>query len=257
VAIEHPATATDGAGGPSPFEDHLEAQLISEYERRDRMVSDSLYAQDNPSYLLMSQARERVSLRLLSEAGLFPRAGMPCLEVGYGRLGALGTLISWGLRESDLHGIEMDPRRAAAAQAALSGADLRVGDARHVPWADETFSLVVTWTVFSSILSRTAREAVATEIIRVLKPGGALLYYDFAWNNPKNPHVRGVSGREVRRLFAGLDGSIRSATLAPPLARIFASRSWLLATALDGIPFLRSHRVAVLVKRPQAAATVA
>ena len=255
MATENRAAATDHSDGPSPVDDGLEAELISEYERRDRTVSESLYAQHNPGYLLMSQARERVSLRLLSEAGAFPQAGSPCLEVGYGRLGALGTLMSWGLRESDLHGIEMDPRRASVAQAALAGADLRVGDARSMPWADDTFALVVTWTVFSSILDQAARAAVAAEIVRVLKPGGALLYYDFSWNNPRNPHVRGVSAGEVRRLFTGLDGSIRSVTLAPPLARIVAPRSWLVATALDCVPFLRSHRAAVLIKRPQGTAS--
>lgn len=254
MSPEHPSAPTDTAPSPAPVADELAGQLISEHERRDRTVADSLYAQHNPGYLLMSHARERASLRLLSEARAIPRPGTPCLEVGYGRLGALGTLISWGVRESDLHGIEMDPRRAAAAQAALSGADLRVGDARRMPWADDTFGLVVTWTVFSSILDEAAREAVAAEVVRVLKPGGALLYYDFAWNNPRNPHVRGVSAREVRRIFAGLDGSICSATLAPPLARIFAPRSWLVATALDSIPFLRSHRVGVLIKGPQAVA---
>jgi SAM-dependent methyltransferase len=196
----------------------------------------------------MSQARERVSVQLLNDAGVFPAAGAPCLEIGYGRLGALGTLISWGLRESDLHGIEMDARRAAVAQAALPVADLRVGDARTMPWADGTFALVVTWTVFSSILSDSARAAVAAEIVRVLRPGGALLYYDFAWNNPRNPDVRGVRSAEVKRLFSALSGSVRSATLAPPLARLVAPRSWLIATALDRVPFLRSHRVAVLVK---------
>jgi SAM-dependent methyltransferase len=253
MATDGQTATPDPAEGPSPFDDGLEAQLISEYERRDRTVSESLYAQHNPSYLLMSQARERVALRLLSEAAALPQAGSPCLEVGYGRLGALGTLMSWGLRESDLHGIEMDPRRASVAQAAFRGADLRIGDARSMPWVDDTFALVVTWTVFSSILSETARQAVAAEIIRVLKPGGALLYYDFAWNNPKNPNVRGVSAGEVRRLFGGLEGSICSVTLAPPLARIVAPHSWLIATALDCIPFLRSHRVAVLIKKPGSA----
>lgn len=235
----------DGHAGP---DDRLGAELISEYERRDRTVAESLYAPHNPGYLLMSQARERVSLQLLRAAGAFPGPGTPCLEVGYGRLGALGTLVSWGVPAADLHGIEMDPRRAAAAQAALPGADLRVGDARRMPWADGRFGLVVTWTVFSSILDDAARQAVATEIVRVLRPGGALLYFDFAWNNPGNPHVRGVPSAEVRRLFAGLDGTIRPATLAPPLARLVAPRSWLLATALDSLPFLRSHRVAVLKK---------
>ncbi len=228
----------------------LEAELISEYERRDQRLSASLYSQHNPGYLLMSQARERESVRLLNDAGVFPSAGSPCLEIGYGRLGALGTLISWGVRESDLHGIEIDARRAAVAQAALPGADLRVGDARTMPWADNTFALVVTWTVFSSILSDAARTALAAEIVRVLRPGGALLYYDFAWNNPKNAHVRGIGTSEVMRLFPSLRGRVRSATLAPPLARLVAPRSWLIASALDRLPFLRTHRVAALVKEP-------
>ena len=226
----------------------LKAELLAEYERRDRVVPDSLYAQHNLGYLLMSQSRERTSVRMLNEAGVFPRPGSRCLEVGYGRLGALGTLISWGLRESDLHGIEMDARRAKVAQEALSGADLRVGDAREMPWPSDTFALVVAWTVFSSILSDSVRTAVATEMVRVLKPGGAVLYYDFAWNNPRNRHVRAVTRRQLRTLFAGLHGSIRATSLAPPLARLTAPRSWLLATALDSLPFLRSHRVAVLIK---------
>jgi SAM-dependent methyltransferase len=244
----------DDATGPG---DGLGAELALEYERRDRTIDGSRYAQHNPGYLLMSQARERMSLRLLSAAGVFPGPGAPCLEIGYGRLGALGTLVSWGVAVSDLHGIELDARRAAAAQAALPGADLRVGDARRLPWADGTFALVVTWTVFSSILKDAARRAVADEIVRVLKPGGALLYYDFAWDNPRNPHVRGISSHEVRRLFAGLEGAIRPATLAPPLARLIAPRSWLLATALEAFPFLRTHRVAVLVKPHDPARTPA
>ncbi|MEP6914022.1 MAG: class I SAM-dependent methyltransferase [Acidobacteriota bacterium] len=228
--------------------DDLKATVIAEYERRDRVVPGDLYAQYNPGYLLMSQARERASVSMLERAGVFPQPGMPCLEVGYGRLGALGALISWGLRVSDLHGIEMDERRAAVAQSALPGADLRVGDARTMPWADGTFALVITWTVFSSIASDSIRQAVADEIVRVLKPGGALLYYDFAWNNPSNRHVRAVTRSELRTLFSTLTGSIRAVPLAPPLSRLTAPRSWLLATALDALPFLRSHRVAVLTK---------
>ena len=127
---------------------------------------------------------------------------------------------------------------------------LRVGDARNMPWADGTFALVIAWTVFSSILSDSIRQAVANEIVRVLRPGGALLYYDFAWNNPRNRNVRAVTRPQLRTLFAALPGSIRAVTLAPPLSRLIAPRSWLLATALDSLPFLRSHQVAVLTKPP-------
>jgi len=82
----------------------------------------------------------------------------------------------------------------------------------------------------------------------VLAPGGALLWYDFAFNNPKNPHVRGISRSEVRKLFPQLVGKIKSVTLAPPLARLIVPRSWTLATFLEAVPFLRTHLLAVLIK---------
>jgi hypothetical protein len=90
---------------------------------------------------------------------------------------------------------------------------------------------------------------VAGEITRVLAPGGALLWYDFAVNNPWNPHVRKVDRKGLRELFPELSGEIRSITLAPPIARFAAPKSWVLATMLEAIPFLRTHLIGVLVKR--------
>ncbi len=187
---------------------------------------------------------------MLKQAGVFPASGHPCLEVGYGSLGWLGELVNWGLRESDLHGIQLDPVRSRRAREILPGADLRCGDASQLPWADESFQLVVVSTVFTSILDQVVRKAVAVEITRVLAKGGALLWYDFAVNNPRNPNVRKVDRSELRGLFPDLHGSIRTATLAPPLARRVVARSWVAATLLEALPPLRTHLVAVLVKKP-------
>ncbi len=48
---------------------------------------------------------------MLHRAGVFPKAGDPCLEVGFGWLGWLGNLLSWGVRERDLHGIDLNPAK--------------------------------------------------------------------------------------------------------------------------------------------------
>jgi hypothetical protein len=101
-------------------------------------------------------------------------------------------------------------------------------------------------TLFTSILDPEVRRRVAGEIVRVLAPGGALLWYDFAVNNPANPNVRRVTRRELARLFPSLSGPIRSVTLLPILARAVAPRCWTIATLLEAIPFLRTHLVAVL-----------
>lgn len=224
-------------------------RVEAEYVRREREISPTLYAPWQPSEIFMKAERKRVAAKRLHDAGVFPKAGLKCLEVGFGSLGWLGDLISWGVPEGDICGIELDPVRAKRAQELLPVADLRVGDATDLPWQSGTFHLVIASTVFTSILDSDVRHLVAGEISRVLAPGGALLWYDFAVNNPRNPGVRKVDRSELRRLFPQLRGGMRSVTLVPPLARFLAPRSWFLATLLEAIPLLRTHLLAVLVKR--------
>jgi ubiquinone/menaquinone biosynthesis C-methylase UbiE len=211
-------------------------------------VDQELYALWQPAEMLMRAERKRIAAWMLQQADVFPKENDQCLEVGFGSLGWLGELITWGVRETELHGIELDPCRAEQARKILPLADLRVGDASELPWASDCFHLVVASTVFTSILEPDIRRIIAGEISRVLKPGGALLWYDFAVNNPRNPHVRRVSRKELRQLFPHLSGDIRSVTLAPPLARLVAPRSWALATVLAAVPWLRTHLLGVLIK---------
>jgi SAM-dependent methyltransferase len=222
-------------------------RLRVEYQRRAQINSD-LYSPWQPAEIFFKSGRKAVAAAMLNEARVFPRTGARCLEVGCGSGGWLADLISWGVRDSDLHGIDIDPVRIRRAKEIWSAADLRVGDAADLPWDDGTFSLVISSTVFTSVLDHDVRALIANEIIRVLAPGGALLWYDFAFDNPQNAQVRGIGRREIRKLFVQLAGNIRSVTLAPPLARLIVPRSWALATLLEAIPFLRTHLLAVLIK---------
>ncbi len=213
-------------------------------------MAPDLYAPWRADEIFMRSGRRRIAAATLHEAGVFPRAGDPCLEIGFGSLGWLGELLCWGVGQADLHGIDLDPARVGHAREILPWADLRVGDATDLPYESDSFRLVIASTVFTSILDLQVRRMVAREIARVLTPGGALLWYDFVVNNPKNPHVRKVGRKELRQLFPQLQGRMKSVTLAPPLARLVAPRSWLLATFLEGIPLLRTHLLAVLRKTP-------
>jgi len=227
----------------------VELQRIqAEYQRRALEIDPDRYAAWQPAEILMRAGRKRTAAMMLNQAGVFPKADHQCLEIGFGSLGWLGDLITWRVPEINLHGIELDPVRAERAQNILPLADLRVGDATALPWQDNTFRLVVASTVFTSILRSTVRRMIAAEIIRVLAPGGALLWYDFAVNNPKNQQVRKVGRKELKQLFPQLKGEVELVTLAPPVARLVAPRSWTLATFLEAVPLLRTHLLAVLVK---------
>jgi len=223
-------------------------RIQAEYQRRAKEIKSDLYSPWQPAQIFFRTVRTTVAAGMLNEALVFPRPGDTCLEVGCGTGGWLADLISWGVREGDLHGIDIDALRISRAKEILPAADLRVGDATRLPWDNDTFNVVVSSTLFTSVLDLGVRYLIAGEIVRVLAPGGTLLWYDFAFNNPKNPHVRGISRSEVRKLFPQLAGKIRSVTLAPPLARLIVPHSWTLASLLEAVPFLRTHLLAVLIK---------
>jgi ubiquinone/menaquinone biosynthesis C-methylase UbiE len=235
-----------GRGDASVVAERL--RILDEYQRRETDVDGRVYAPWQPAEAFMRAHSRAMAARMLNEAAVFPCPGVMCLEIGYGRMGWLADLINWGVREADLHGIELNAERARIAQSCLPNADLRIGDATALPWDAGTFGLVVVSTVFTSILDRGVRRRLAGEIERVLAPRGALLWYDFAVNNPRNANVLKVGRRELCGLFPLLRGQIRSITLAPPLARTVVPVSWSLATVLESAPFLRSHLIAVLMK---------
>jgi ubiquinone/menaquinone biosynthesis C-methylase UbiE len=176
-------------------------RILAEYNRRGQEIPADFYAPWQPASIFIASERKRIAATMMHKAGVFPSNATRCLEVGYGSLGWLGDLISWGVRDTNIHGIELNPLRAKHAQELLPMSDLRVGDAAKLPWPDNTFQLVIASTIFTSILDPEVRGAIAGEIARVLSPKGALLWYDFRVNNPRNPHVRKVNRRELRSLF--------------------------------------------------------
>jgi SAM-dependent methyltransferase len=226
-------------------------RILSEYRLRANTIDEGRYAPWNPAHAFMVTESRTIAAEMLHENGVFPGRDTECLEVGYGRQGWLPDLLSWGVPSTRLHGIELDETRARTAQLLLPSADLRVGDATGLPWSDGLFGLVVVSTVFSSILDEEVRRKVATEVLRVVKPGGAAIVYDFTVDNPRNRSVQGIRVSDLRVLFAHTSICVRRVTLAPPLSRRIVPISTLAAHFLLALPFLRTHLMAVVVKGPE------
>jgi SAM-dependent methyltransferase len=206
-------------------------RILEELRRRERELPADFYSLDRPANRFLRQSQER-ALRTIGSL-----AGKRVLEVGCGS----GNWLEMLAGAASLAGIDLDPGRAARAAERFPGADVRAGDASQLPWASGSFDLVLQSTVFSSILDLVMRQAVASEMLRVLAPDGAILWYDFFVDNPANPHVRGVRRREIAALFPGCQVSLRRATLAPPLARRIVPVSWRLAELLESLRVLDTH----------------
>ena len=163
------------------------------------------------------------------------------LEIGVG----LGTdHVQFARAGAHLHGVDLTERGVELVRRRLEleglQSELRVADAEHLPFADESFDYVYSW----GVLHHTPDTPTAIrEAIRVLRPGGRLcvmVYSRHAWvsyglwlrhgplsrrpmrsiadvlhHHMESPGTKGYTKREVRRMVAGIDG-LRIEKVATP-----------------------------------------
>jgi len=210
--------------------------------------AESKWSLKNAGNQAIHSERNRVLVKALSRTALLPLNGKHILEVGCASGSVLRDLVLLGAEPSRLSGIDLVPDHIKAARLTLPEADLRVADARSLPYDPGQFDLVLVFTVFSSILDVEVMGQVAAEIRRVLKPGGAVICYDFQYNNPGNQNVRGIKQRELEKLFPGLRGDWNTLTVLPPLARRLGRLTSFAYPVLAAIPWVRTHLLGIMVK---------
>ncbi len=221
-----------------------EPRAVAErYARRPAV--DDRYSLLRPEVWQTVQERQRVLLRLLAAHGVRDLAALRLTEVGCGAGGNLLELLRLGFAPEHLHGIELLPERHAQARQRLPAATtLWLGDATLAPVPPASQDFVLAATVFSSLLDDAFQQRLADAMWRWLRPGGAVLWYDFTVDNPRNPDVRGVPMRRLRELFPQARIDARRVTLAPPLARALCRVHPALYTLANLLPVLRTHRLA-------------
>ncbi len=233
---------------PTPPASNDLDRLRAEYARRAQRLADSdRYSLSNPAHLFMVQQRQRATLRLLRQQGMYPLRGKRILEVGCGSGGVLLEFLGYGAEPHLLHGVDLLPDRLQDARRRLPHLPLVCADAQSLPYPSVSFDLVLQYTVFSSVLDDGVKTSLAREMLRVLKPDGLILWYDF-WINPTNPHTRGIRPLEIRRLFPACTFTFRRVTLAPPLARWLVRVSWMLCALLESLRVLNSHYLVAIRK---------
>jgi len=218
--------------------------------RYARRAPGGRYSLLRPEVWQSVHERQRAMLRLFARQGLADLASLRLIEVGCGSGGNLLELLRFGFRPERLTGIELLPERVAQAREVLPDSlTLIEGDASRADVAPASRDIVFVSTVFSSLLDDAFQQRLAGAMWRWLGPGGAVLWYDFTFDNPRNPDVRGVPLARVRSLFAEAASiDARRLTLAPPIARAVSPVHPSLYTALNALPFLRTHLLCWITK---------
>lgn len=212
------------------------------YRRRAESGVERRYSLMEPAHLFHAQSLDRAIVRALRREGIASLAGLRVLDAGCGGGSWLSGLLRFGAAPDGLVGVDL---REEALGRGTTQLQLAVAAADRLPFAAASFDLVCQLTMISSVLDAPMRRRIAAELLRVLRPGGILLWYDFTVN-PLNRDVRGVPLAQLRALFPGAAVRSERVTLAPPLTRLVAPRSWLLCQALERIPWLRTHLLATI-----------
>ena len=218
-------------------------------ERYARRVLDDRYSMLRPEVWQGVHERQRAMLRLFRQRGLGELSTLHLLEVGCGAGGNLLELLRMGFAPERLSGIELLPERCAQARRVLPAAlCLHAGDALGVELPAQSQDIVYVSTVYSSLLDDAFQQRLATAMWRWLKPGGAVLWYDFTMNNPRNADVRGVPLVRLRALFPHGRVQAQRLTLAPPLARRVCRVHPSMYGVFNALPWLRTHVLAWVEK---------
>lgn len=214
-------------------------------ERIQSAPEDTRYSVFNLSYLYTLQQRQRDTVNLLAKLGIQTFHDKHILEVGCGSGGVLSEYLGYGIQPKQAVGVDLMPQLASRAKQRLPHLHFACADGQHLPFAAQTFDVVLQYTMFSSILDKQIKINIAHDILRVLKPNGLILWYDFWWN-PINKQTRGIRLPEVRSLFPNCHLTARKITLAPPITRRLISFSWLLCALLEKTRILNTHYLIAL-----------
>jgi SAM-dependent methyltransferase len=200
----------------------------------------------NPVSLYYRQAQERAVIDLINRFRL-PIEGFKLLDIGCGKGIWIRFLASLGVDPKGLYGLDLVLERIQHARmSSPPDAGLLVGNAEALPFTTGFFDMVWQFVVFSSIFDDYLRSRIGSEIVRVLRPGGYILWYDLRRGD--NLVTRDTNPAGLRSYFPGCE-LLYLKRLHPPYATRLAGKSIFLCEMLDRIPGMpKTHALALLQK---------
>jgi len=225
--------------GPGVAGDRRVARIYGRYAASPR--KQRTWSAENPGNVAI---RSELVDAVFALAGADLLAAREILDVGCGSGWWLDQLGREHRITAGLHGLELLPERAAGATERAPAAEIAVGDARELPYAERTFDVVTLFTVLSSLPGSDDAERALREALRVLRPRGVLVVWEPRVPNPLNPDTIFISDRLLRRMLGPLAIEFRTTTVLPALARRLGSRTSSLYPRLSRVGALRTHRLA-------------
>src|SRR6266513_162870 len=226
-------------------------QCYREYNARKGVGRNSLL--NNPEVLFQTLARDAALVRAMR--WIKPDADSSrVLDVGCGEGDSLWVLLRLGFEPSNLSGVDIQEDKIIQAKARNPLVNFECADATSLVFRDETFDMAMESMMFLQLTDDDVARRIASEMIRVTKPGGILLVSDWRYSKPGSKEFKGVSRKRIAELYqVGKQTRVRRTfrgALIPPVGRFLSKH---LPSAYFGVhklmPFLTGQVVTILEKR--------
>jgi SAM-dependent methyltransferase len=204
----------------------------------------------NPGVLFQVFAQDAAMIRALRSTGISPPSAR-VLDVGCGDGASLWLLLRLGFEPSNLVGVDLQEERILDARTRNPLLTFHCADATSLPFGDGSFDLTMESTMFIHATEDKLSTEIATEMMRVTKPGGHLVLSDWRYAKLCNPHYKAVTAARIEGLFqVGTRTRVRGrfrGSLLPPVGRFLSKRFPLCYFAVQTCaPFLAGHITTVL-----------
>ncbi len=222
----------------------------SDYYARKGADRNSLLR--NPEVLFQNLAQDAAMVRALRSIGADP-GSTRVLDVGCGEGASLITFLRLGFAPGNLYGIDLQESRIRLAKGRFPGMNFECGDATKLVYASESFDLVCESTMFIQIVDDELSRQIASEMLRVTKPGGHVLLCDWRYSKPGSNAYKALTQKRIAGLFHAGSETVRCGVfrgpLVPPVGRFFSRRlPWAYFLVGGFFPFLVGQVTTVLRK---------
>lgn len=176
------------------------------------------------------------------------------LDVGGGGGAGCLRLISAGFDPANLTNVDILPERIALSERNLPKTCTSIcGDASNMSFlADGSFDAVLSMTMFIQLLDENMARRIAGEMIRVCRPGGKIIIFDWRYDFWR-ARYRAVDKKRLASLFkVGAETQIeasRNGPLVPPIGRFLSKRLPFLYFPVALIPGLAGLKAYTLGKK--------
>ena len=197
--------------------------------------------------MLINVERDKY-LRKIAEKENILSENKEILDFGCGEGFVMDLFNKWGASPHFLTGVDISDKRISNAKLIFPKFNFFLID-NSLPFEDEKFSAIIVSTVFSSIRNNQERAFWASELTRVLKSNGVIIFYDMKINNPFNAKTKKVLLSDLKDLFNGYEINHWTLTVWPHFARLISKFSIKSYSVMTKFKFLHTHFIASLVKK--------